>query len=87
MAIGILLLVMSNNIYENVARYDESTVCEKIEDSSSSVKWGNTCYVTIDILEKVEGPVYIYYQLDNFYQNHRRYVKSRDNYQLAGEYK
>lgn len=25
--------------------------------------------------------------MDNFYQNHRRYVKSRDNDQLAGKYK
>ena len=23
----------------------------------------------------MKGPVYIYYQLDNFYQNHRRYVE------------
>lgn len=35
----------------------------------------------------IEGPIYVYYQLDNFYQNHRRYVKSRDNDQLAGMYK
>jgi len=28
----------------------------------------------------------VYYQLDNFYQNRRRYVKSRDNSQLAGTY-
>ena len=28
--------------------------------------------------------VYIYYGLDNFYQNHRRYVKSRDDNQLLG---
>jgi len=27
----------------------------------------------------------VYYQLDNFYQNHRRYVKSRSNKQLMGE--
>lgn len=27
----------------------------------------------------------MYYQLDNFYQNHRRYVKSRSNKQLMGE--
>jgi len=33
----------------------------------------------VDIENKVKGPVYIYYQLNNFYQNHRRYVKSRDN--------
>lgn len=33
----------------------------------------------------MNGPVYVYYELDNFYQNHRRYVKSRDYYQLRGE--
>ena len=30
------------------------------------------------------APVYLYYQLDNFYQNHRRYVSSRSDTQLAG---
>lgn len=29
--------------------------------------------------------VYLYYGLDNFYQNHRRYVKSRDDNQLLGK--
>jgi len=28
--------------------------------------------------------VFMYYGLTNFYQNHRRYVKSRDDYQLLG---
>ena len=32
------------------------------------------------------APVYVYYQLDNFYQNHRRYVKSRSYEQLKGTY-
>lgn len=32
------------------------------------------------------APVYVYYQLDNFYQNHRRYVKSRSFKQLQGSY-
>ena len=27
----------------------------------------------------------MYYGLKSFYQNHRRYVKSLDNYQLAGD--
>lgn len=57
MAIGILLLVMSNNIYENVTRYDSEDVCGVISTNGGV----NTCYVTIDITEKVEGPVYIYY--------------------------
>jgi len=29
-------------------------------------------------------PVYFYYKLTNFYQNHRRYVKSKSNTQLQG---
>merc|ERR1711871_1076910 len=29
-------------------------------------------------------PVYVYYELVNFYQNHRRYVKSRSDDQLRG---
>lgn len=28
--------------------------------------------------------MYMYYGLTNFYQNHRRYVKSRDDNQLLG---
>lgn len=39
-----------------------------------------------EIESDIKGPVYVYYQLDNFYQNHRRYVKSRDSTQLNGEY-
>lgn len=33
----------------------------------------------------MEGPIYVYYQLDNFYQNHRRYVASRSDAQLRGD--
>jgi len=38
----------------------------------------------IHIPKDIEGKVFLYYQLDNFYQNHRRYVKSRSNTQLDG---
>jgi len=31
------------------------------------------------------APVYFYYKLENYYQNHRRYVQSRDDQQLLGE--
>jgi hypothetical protein len=30
----------------------------------------------------MNAPIYMYYQLNNFYQNHRRYVKSRSDEQL-----
>merc|ERR1712088_578445 len=43
------------------------------------------CEVTIEIKEDMEKPVYMYYGLTNFYQNHRRYVKSRSEAQLLGK--
>jgi hypothetical protein len=55
-----------------------------MDDDKNSIK----CKVEFQIIEEdITGPIYVYYQLDNFYQNHRRYVKSRDNEQLAGAYK
>ena len=64
-------------------RYDNVNECfDKIQDPS-----GLNCTIDFQTIDsKIEGPVYVYYQLDNFYQNHRRYVKSRDNTQLAGTY-
>jgi hypothetical protein len=38
--------------------------------------------VTLKVPKHMKGPIYVYYQLDNFYQNHRRYVKSRSGEQL-----
>lgn len=32
----------------------------------------------------MEGPVYVYYELRKFYQNHRSYVKSRSYDQVKG---
>lgn len=33
----------------------------------------------------LQSNVFMYYGLSNFYQNHRRYVKSRDDSQLNGD--
>lgn len=43
------------------------------------------CKLTFNITEKITGPSYIYYELDNFYMNHRDFVKSKIFPQLRGE--
>ncbi len=43
-----------------------------------------TCSITVNVDKEMTAPVYVYYELENFYQNHRRYVKSRSDAQLAG---
>ncbi|MFS7999554.1 putative CDC50/LEM3 family protein [Helianthus anomalus] len=34
------------------------------------------------VTKRMKQPIYVYYQLDNYYQNYRRYVKSRSDQQL-----
>lgn len=43
------------------------------------------CYNCIlEIKQTMTAPVYFMYKLGNFYQNHRRYIQSKSNFQLAG---
>ncbi|KAJ3097295.1 hypothetical protein HDU96_000426 [Phlyctochytrium bullatum] len=41
------------------------------------------CSLQVNIDKEIPGPVFMYYRLTNFYQNHRRYVKSFDAKQLV----
>jgi hypothetical protein len=69
------------------ARDKNTKLCKKGSDNFQyqKVETGTTdAFVTFDIKEDMDAPVHLYYQLDNFYQNHRRYVKSRDDMQLRG---
>lgn len=45
----------------------------------------DVCIITFEIPEEIKPPILFYYRLTNFYQNHRRYVKSLDINQLKGD--
>lgn len=45
----------------------------------------NICTLEFQIPKPLNPPVYLFYRLTNFYQNHRRYVKSVDERQLRGD--
>ncbi|KER19955.1 hypothetical protein T265_11400 [Opisthorchis viverrini] len=42
------------------------------------------CTVSFTLDEAVHGQVYFFYGLSNFFQNHRRYIMSKDDAQLLG---
>lgn len=89
--IGAVSLAAANNVVEITERYDDSCFDEGLNADSNrardliiSESGGNastTCTIEIDVDEKMDEPVYVYYELDNFYQNHRRYVRSRSDLQ------
>eukprot|EP00096_Caligus_rogercresseyi_P005097 TRINITY_DN1998_c0_g1_i1.p1 TRINITY_DN1998_c0_g1~~TRINITY_DN1998_c0_g1_i1.p1 ORF type:complete len:367 (+),score=89.45 TRINITY_DN1998_c0_g1_i1:155-1255(+) len=59
--------------------------CRDQLQSMEDVSKGCTCQMPFEIDELMEGPVFLYYGLTNFYQNHRRYVQSRSDKQLLGD--
>lgn len=95
LGLGIMLYVLSDKIQEVSVPYDvvcgvpktdpTGTIKESPETTASVDPVSNKCNITLEITAEMTGPVFVYYQLDNFYQNHRRYVKSRDYKQLMGE--
>lgn len=44
------------------------------------------CRIEFELKKDFKANVFMYYGLTNYYQNHRRYVKSRDDNQLLGEF-
>jgi len=55
-------------------RYDNVPQCQN----------STQCSVTLTVPAQMKAPVFFYYELTNFNQNHRRYVKSRADAQLRG---
>ncbi|XP_033100997.1 cell cycle control protein 50A-like, partial [Anneissia japonica] len=88
--LGVGFLVTSNNVKEKILNY---TDCEQDNGETCPVfftnvtELGNTCICKIpfNLTEDYKKQVYIYYRLENYYQNHRRYVNSRDDLQLLGQ--
>jgi len=73
LGVGLYFMNMTDSMYEEEIRYDD--VCSE----------NSTCIVNFSVTNEVSN-VYMFYKLTNFYQNHRRYVFSRNYEQLRGEY-
>lgn len=44
-----------------------------------------TCSIRFSVPIELKAPIFLYYRLTNFYQNHRKYVKSLSYNQLHGD--
>jgi hypothetical protein len=90
--IGFALLMSSNQVketkidYTNCHKDNTTTPCSEIltKNIEKGINEKCTCTVEFTLDEDYERDVFVYYGLTNYYQNHRRYVKSRDDKQLLG---
>ena len=73
---GIALAVLTSQIKLVQVQYD---------NQCGTPSQNPTCTITVTFTETLSNPVYFYYELDNFYQNHRTYLNSKDLPQLKGE--
>eukprot|EP00823_Brevimastigomonas_motovehiculus_P002847 TRINITY_DN1686_c0_g1_i1.p1 TRINITY_DN1686_c0_g1~~TRINITY_DN1686_c0_g1_i1.p1 ORF type:complete len:340 (+),score=63.63 TRINITY_DN1686_c0_g1_i1:50-1021(+) len=73
--LGVVILSASNSVVELEQRYDNLAQCATLNQ---------TCLVEMTVSKNMDPPIFFYYKLTNFYQNHRRYVKSRSDEQLRG---
>ncbi|KAK9115719.1 hypothetical protein Sjap_014666 [Stephania japonica] len=87
--IGLASLFASQRVVEIVDRYDSTCIPQNyVENALGFIQSGETnktCTRNLIVPKHMKRPVYIYYELDNFYQNHRRYVKSREDKQLRSK--
>jgi len=84
--IGVFCLLASQSVVEIVDRYETECIPEEYWSNKlayfQSVSASKNCTRTLRVPKHMKAPIYVYYQLDNFYQNHRRYVKSRSDKEL-----
>mmetsp|Transcript_12541 Transcript_12541/g.18488 ORF Transcript_12541/g.18488 Transcript_12541/m.18488 type:complete len:378 (-) Transcript_12541:243-1376(-) len=83
--IGAILYASSKNVVEMTMKYDGKKDVDVPSCQINQNALNTTCTIGFNITDDMDAPIYVYYELNNFYQNHRRYVKSRSEYQLMGE--
>ncbi|GKC28069.1 putative ALA-interacting subunit 2 isoform X1 [Tanacetum coccineum] len=84
--VGLISLQASQSVSEILDRYDTDCVPDMFKSNKvayiKNASIPKSCHRYLKVPKHMKAPIYIYYQLDNFYQNHRRYVKSRSDEQL-----
>lgn len=85
--IGVVLLLASNEIIEYSQDYTSCGDCADLRSNSSTASMAVPCECSfnLEVAQDMNGEVFVYYGLSNFFQNHRRYVRSRDDVQLNGK--
>ena len=85
LTIGSILHIKSKRIVDIQMRYDDECHEPKVPPFAKDDKMRNFCILEIDYpMHLPQRTVYVYYQLENFYQANRYYEKSISHRQVGG---
>lgn len=76
---------MSDAIVEVRVEYDNWNDPSPLCGIGSVPNANRNCTLRFNVTRDMEPPILVHYELSNFYQNHRDYLKSRDSYQVLYE--
>ena len=87
--IGAIIITTTSKVTEIQYRYDDLPAAANAAATAANCDYAASANATracfrINITDDMAPPIYVYYKLTNFYQNHRRYVKSRSDSELQG---
>lgn len=93
--VGIVCLYYGGKAHEISVRYDHICPSQLPSNAKSSDKLdymrknaGTSkliCQVNVTLDEDMNGPIYVLYQINGMHQNHRRYVRSHLDQQMASD--
>ncbi|CAI8611278.1 unnamed protein product [Vicia faba] len=71
--IGVVSPIASRDVVEIVDRYEDACVPSNWTDKVAFIQSNadKTCTRKLEVPKRMKSPIHVYYQLDNFYQDHR----------------
>ncbi|XP_067862852.1 cell cycle control protein 50B [Heptranchias perlo] len=84
-AIGLGLYFTSKSVIEIELNYTGDESKSPCHHCTSNATKNCKCTIKFKVDKLLRGPVFMYYELSNFYQNQRKYGVSRDDTQLNGD--
>jgi hypothetical protein len=83
--VGFKIDALQRQAVEIKRTYDDYHVDDPECGINETFNANRICNLTFVVPEDLEPPILVYYELTNFHQNHRTYLKSFDPYQLYGQ--
>ncbi|XP_077473635.1 transmembrane protein 30C [Stigmatopora argus] len=88
--LGVWLLLTVQSVREIRVDYTDEgqcAFCHDLRKNASNAAVTCTCEIRFQVNRALKGDVFFYYGLQNFHQNLRRYMDSRDDAQMVGRKK